>query len=126
MELESFVCELDKKIAENGAILGQKEIALKHALRALSEAQMRWKLHQGNRKHVKNKAGYVDFREYKGSLKVREQAKGDLDDALFKVSQLKSDVKYYKNKVTDAEADRKRIKKELAEYGQVIQFRRTA
>jgi chromosome segregation ATPase len=126
MELESFVCELDKKIAEHEAILKQKDVALKGALKKLREEQLRWKLHQKNRTHVKNKANYVDFKEYKASLKVREKAKADLDEALFKVATLKSDVKHFKGKIEEAQADRKKIKAELAEYGQVIAFRRTA
>jgi hypothetical protein len=126
MELESFVCELDKRIADNEAIVKQKEVALKGALKTLREQQVRWKLYQKNRTHVKNRANYVDFKEYKAGLRLREKAKADLDEALFKVAQLKSDVSHFRAKVAEAQDDRKKIKEELAEYGQVIAFRRTA
>lgn len=122
-DLEALYFEHEKQAVENSIVLGQKQFALKHALKSLSEAQIRWKLHKQNRKHVKNQADFVDLREYKGSLRLGEKAKEALEDQLRDVSRLKADVKDYKDRVADAEARKKAIDEELGKYGQVVQFR---
>lgn len=126
VELESRFCELERRESEVGAILQQKQVALKHELKNLPEKQIRWKHHDRNRVHVKNRADYVDLREYSETLKLWDRSKEELDEALFQVSRLKGDVNYYQEKLEDVQKDKQCIEDELGSYGQLIQFRKAS
>ena len=108
LELESSICDVEKKLKEAEVILKQKELALKYAHEDLEEKRVEWQMHDKNMRFMKGKATLVDFKEFVGVQKLLKTAKEDFDGISAKVWGLSKTVAIYNKEVEG-------MKKEIAD-----------
>ncbi len=119
-ELESTVCDIEKKLAEHGAILRQKEVSLRHAQEDLEEKRGDLTYHTNNLKFMDQRATLVDIKEYRGVLKLQAHAREEVEDVALKVRGLASACASYRREIAAGLQEIAKAKKVLADYGDVI------
>jgi hypothetical protein len=121
-ELESTICEVEKGIKEHEVLLKQKEIALKYAQEDMEEKRVDWAHHRTNLTFMKNKATYVDIKEFQGVRELLKRARGEYDEAALKVAGLFTAVMSYRKEVEHAQSEIVRAKTLLDGFGKLLQF----
>ena len=119
-ELESTVCDIEKKLAEHGAILRQKVVALRHAQEDLVEKKADLTYHTNNLKFMDQKATLVDLKEYRGVLKLQSRAQAEMEDVALRVRGLTSACASYQRDIDAATKEIQKARGVLTDYGQVI------
>jgi hypothetical protein len=123
LQLESDICDLDKKIADEKIFLGQKELALKYSDDNVETSCARWLLHQKNHRHMRTQADIVDIKEFKGTLHLLRVSKDEYDENVIRNSELRGAASHYRASIEEATAKRDRLKAVLNGYGEILQFK---
>jgi chromosomal replication initiation ATPase DnaA len=122
LALEEDISHLQKKKYEVEAILGQKKIALKHALASVEEARERFKLHERNRYFARFKADMVNIDEYRETLKNLKDAKDEHAGGVENVLRLEGSVLFYSSELDKIQQRLIENRYVHADYGKLIQF----
>ncbi len=127
LQLETDICDLDKKIAEEKLFLKQKELALGYSDANVAEARDRWESNYKNYKHMKTQADVVDIKEFKGVSDLVKKSKAEYDDNVIRNNELRAGVAHHTKNVQVATDKRDRLRAQLDAFGEVVQFKlRTA
>ena len=126
MELEQYVCEVERKIKDNEIFLKQKELALVYAQSNVAEHRSTYEYNRKNMVFMKNRAGVVDIKEFRGVKTQLEKAQVEYDDALATERRLQGEAEHHRAIVRQGQQEIQRAKRELSTYGAVIEFKRAA
>ena len=119
-ELEVHVCHLQKKIGNADAIVGQKEIALRHANENAAEARERYHYNRKNLAYMMKHADVVDLDEYKETLKLLALAKQQYESFEQDAARLRTQLKVHLEERAELEAELEATKAELAHLAEVV------
>lgn len=123
LELEHSICDLQKKVGDDGITLEQKRISLKYALESAEEARLRVLHHRKNLTYMRTKADYVNLMEYRGTVSLLEEARDKYEEESVKVAGLQQAVAHYTEAVTKAEVEIERKRGVLGSYGKIVPWR---
>lgn len=124
LQLESDVCDLDRKIAEESILLKQKELALKYSDDNVETARERYLLHQKNHWHMRKKADVVDIKEFRGTIQLLKAAKDEYNDNMKRNSELRGGAAHYRTSIAETTRRRDVLRARLDSFGEVLQFRK--
>jgi hypothetical protein len=127
MELESLLCDVQKKLDERKTFYNLKSIALKQARENMEGAREEWNMHRLNMEHMKSdKPPSVDIKEYVVVRDLLVAANETYTDAISKAHNLSAVIATYDRQNEDDNREVDRIRALLDKCGTILQFPKKA
>lgn len=127
MELESLLCDAQKRIDDRKPFYGQKSIALKQARENMEAAREEWNMHRLNMKHMKSgDPPSVDIKEYVVVRDLLVSTSETYSEAIAKAHNLSATIATYDQQNETDNREIERIRALLDKCGTLLQFPKKA
>ena len=121
IELETYLCEVQKKLKETEVNQKQKQISMRTAFEDMEEKREEWALNDKNMQFMMSKdARSIDLKEFAGVKELRRKTREEYDGAAAKAHTLSVAVEAYNKVIKQCQDEIKRVQGLLAQCGVVV------